>query len=172
MRNISEKVKLTNTAQKDIKEILKMRKTKMILQFTGYRDFSDDKIYKNEEGIFFSKDDYNDIIYIGKDPDNDPMGSVKTLSKYKDIDFVTVGDEDLPTEAERFNYMMLGRLESDCKYYLGYGNRYKHHLYYHDEQKHIDEMKKLYNSFSDDKKPEWLTWEQILNYKELMVDDL
>lgn len=85
------------------------------------------------------------------------------------LTFTEQGDENLPTESERFDYMMLSRLESDCKYYLGYGNRYKHHLYYHDEQKHIDEMKKLYNKFPADKKPEWLTWSQILEYEKLMM---
>ena len=28
-----------------------------------------------------------------------------------------------------FNYMMLSRLQLDCKYYLGYGNRNKKHLW-------------------------------------------
>ena len=70
----------------------------------------------------------------------------------------------------RFDYMMLSRLESDCKYYLGYGGRYKGHLYYKEEQKHINEMKKLYNSFPDDKKPEWLTMNQVLEYEKMMVE--
>ncbi len=142
------------------------------LKFTGHRDFSGDKVYQDAEGIYFSKDDYNDIIYIGKYIDNDPYGSVKTLNKYKDVEFITTGDENLPTEAERFDYMMLSRLESDCKYYLGYGNRYTEHLYYKDEQRHIDEMKKLYNSFPEDQKPEWLTWEQILNYEKAMIKEV
>jgi NAD(P)H-flavin reductase len=64
---------------------------------------------------------------------------------------------------------MLSRLESDCKYYLGYGNRYKKHLYYLDEQEHIDEMKKLYNSFPDDEKPQWISYDKILEYEKLMV---
>jgi hypothetical protein len=37
------------------------------------------------------------------------------------------------------------------------------------EQEHIDAMKKLYNSFPADQKPEWLTWEQILEYEKEMV---
>ena len=141
---------------------------KMVLQFTGHRDFSGDKMYQNEDGLYFSKDDYGDIIYIGKEPDNDPWGSVKTLDKYKDIEFITTGDENLPTELKRLDYMMLSRLEADCKYYLGYGGRYTGHLYYKDEQKHIDEMKKLHNSFQDNKKPEWLTMNQILEYEKKM----
>jgi len=75
----------------------------------------------------------------------------------------------IQNEALKFNYQMLNRLQSDCKYYLGYGNRCKKHLYYNTEQEHIDAMKKLYNSFPADQKPEWLTWEQILEYEKEMV---
>ena len=114
---------------------------KLILEYTGMRDFSDNKVYKDDEGIYFSKDDYNDIIYIGKDIDNDPWGSIKNIEKYKDTEAITVGDENLPTEAERFNYMMLGRLQTDCDYYLGYGNRFAGHLWAGNEQNQIDKMK-------------------------------
>ena len=31
------------------------------------------------------------------------------------------------------------------------------------------QMKKLYNSFAEDQKPEWLTWDNILHYEKLMV---
>lgn len=142
---------------------------KLILEYTGTRDFSDNKVYKDKEGIYFAKDDYNDIIYIGKNIDNDPWGSIKNIPKYKDLEVITTGDEDLPTEAERFNYMMLSRLESDCKYYLGNGNRFKGHLWAGDEERQIEEMKKIYNKFAEDKKPEWLTWEQILEYERQMT---
>lgn len=67
-----------------------------------------------------------------------------------------------------FTYMMLGRLESDCKYYLGNGNRYAPHLWALDEVKQIEEMKKLYNSLPNDQKPEWLTMEQIEQYEKEM----
>lgn len=32
-------------------------------------------------------------------------------------------------------------------------------------------MKKLYNSFPEDRKPEWLTFEQILEYEKLMTSN-
>ena len=142
---------------------------KLILKYVGFRDFSGDKVYQDDKGIYYSKNDYNDIIYIGKDPDNDPYGSIKNIVKYKDIEVITVGDENEPTKAERFNYMMLGRLKSDCKYYLGNGNRYAKHLWAGNEKKQIEEMKRIYNSFTDDKKPKWLTWESILEYEKQMI---
>lgn len=64
---------------------------------------------------------------------------------------------------DRLNYMLLGRLKSDCEYYLGYGGRNaKHSLLAHDEQAQIDKMRELYDSLPT--KTEWLTREQIDEY--------
>ena len=64
---------------------------------------------------------------------------------------------------DRFNYMMLDRLKSDCEYYLVNGGRNaKHSLWTHDEQAQIDKMRELYDSLTI--KPEWLTMEQIDEY--------
>ena len=63
----------------------------------------------------------------------------------------------------RFNYMMLDRLKSDCEYYLVNGGRNaKQSLWAQDEQKQIDKMRELYDSLKI--KPEWLTKEQINEY--------
>ena len=53
----------------------------------------------------------------------------------------------------------------DCNYYLGNGNRYKNHLWSKDENEQIKNMLLLWNSFKEDEKPEWLTYEDILNYE-------
>ena len=70
-----------------------------------------------------------------------------------------------------FNYMMLDRLQSDCEYYLNYGNRNKKVLWALEEKEQIEEMKKLYNSFLEDLKPEWLTYDKILEYEKLMINN-
>lgn len=70
-----------------------------------------------------------------------------------------------------FNYMFLGRLKQDCKYYLGNGNRNKKHLYFQNEKEHITEMKKLHNTFAADKKPQWLQYEEILEYEKSMIEN-
>ena len=75
-------------------------------------------------------------------------------------------DED----TKSFNYSMLDRLKSDCDYFLGNGNGLLKHLYYKDVNKHIEEMKKIYNSFSEVEKPEWINMEDIDNYKEKMIE--
>ena len=64
---------------------------------------------------------------------------------------------------DRFNYMLLDRLKSDCEYYLGYGGvNAKHSLWAQDEQAQIDKMREIYDSLKI--KPKWLTMEQIDEY--------
>lgn len=68
------------------------------------------------------------------------------------------------------DYMMLDRYRNDCEYFLGYGNGYEGHLYFKDVNRHCDEMKKLYDSFHDKDKPEWITAEQIEQYRTDMLE--
>lgn len=80
--------------------------------------------------------------------------------------------EDIETELKSFNYMMLDRLRIDCDYFLGNGNGQLKHLYYKDVDKHIEKMKKIYNSFSEEEKPEWISLNDINNYKDKMTEML
>lgn len=69
-----------------------------------------------------------------------------------------------------YNYMLLDRLRSDCEYFLNYGNGYEPNLWAGDIDSQISKMKKLYNSFADDEKPEWITIEDINNYEKKMKE--
>lgn len=69
----------------------------------------------------------------------------------------------------QFNYMMLGRLKSDCEYFLNYGARNIKSLYYDSVEDHISKMKKLWNLFPEGTKPEWLSYEDIENYEFQMI---
>lgn len=66
-----------------------------------------------------------------------------------------------------YKYMLLGRMVSDCTYYLGNGFRNKKHLWWKDEKKQIKAMKELYNSLAI--KPEWVRWEDILRLEKEML---
>mgnify|MGYP003623490819 CR=1 FL=1 len=70
---------------------------------------------------------------------------------------------------DEFRYMLLGRLKTDCEYYLGNGNRRNKHLWAPNENRQIRMMKELHNSFPDDAKPEWLTMDEILEYERKMI---
>jgi hypothetical protein len=73
---------------------------------------------------------------------------------------------------DKFNYMMLDRLKSDCDYFLGYGNRDERSLWAGNVNDQIAEMKKLWNNLPKSKKPEWLTMEDILEYERKMKKNM
>lgn len=72
-------------------------------------------------------------------------------------------------EDEKFRYMMLSRLQSDCEYFLNYGRGSLNILYYDTIEEHIERMKELWNSFPKNKKPEWLSYEEIEDYEKRML---
>ena len=69
-----------------------------------------------------------------------------------------------------YRYQLLSRMKSDCDYYLGYGGRSANHLWAGNEADQIEAMKYIWNSFPDEDKPEWLTWEEILEYERKMCN--
>lgn len=72
-----------------------------------------------------------------------------------------------PEEQANFDYQLLGRLQMDCKYYLGNGGRAKKHLWAQDEVEQIQKMKELYAGLPV--KPEWITLEEIEQYEAAMT---
>lgn len=70
-------------------------------------------------------------------------------------------------EAQKKEYMMLSRLEMDCKFYLGCGMRDAGYaLYWEDERRQIEEMLRIYGRIVV--KPEWLSVRGILRYAKQM----
>ncbi len=72
---------------------------------------------------------------------------------------------------DKFRYMLLNRMQCDCEFYLGYGNRNADHLWAANEVEQIVLMKELWNSFPQNEKPQWLSWEQILDFEKEMCPD-
>ncbi len=54
---------------------------------------------------------------------------------------------------------------------LATGGRNARELWAGDEQLQIEYMVALYNSFDEDSKPQWLTLDEIYEFKELMCDN-
>lgn len=67
---------------------------------------------------------------------------------------------------ETFKFQLLGRLKSDCDYFLGEGRGCEKNLWGKTIGEHTATMLELWDALSE--KPEWLTKEQILDYKEKM----
>ena len=146
-----------------------MRKI-MTMEFLMDDDWSNGIWKCIETGVIYKdmSPSYNgkpELYSCGNEIDGDPCYPLDTAN----IELKFKEREPQPTPEEKFNYMLLGRLQSDCEYYLGNGNRNSKQLWALNETDHIEEMKKLYNKFADDKKPEWLTMDQILEYEKQML---
>lgn len=68
-----------------------------------------------------------------------------------------------------FRYQLLGRMQSDCEYYLHYGNRNAKRLWAGSERLQIELMTELHKSFKEDEKPQWLSMEEIIAYGRKML---
>lgn len=111
------------------------------MEFLGEDDWNND-VYKCIETEILYKNG-NDSMFVtpelyscGNSFDGD-MGF--PINSNLEIHFIGIPVRS--TEEQKFSYMMLGRLQSDCEYYLGYGNRYAKHLWAGDEQDQIKSMK-------------------------------
>lgn len=51
----------------------------------------------------------------------------------------------------KFRYMLLGRLQADCEYYLGFGNKSSRRLWAGSEKAQIEYMTKIHDSFEKTK---------------------
>jgi hypothetical protein len=71
-----------------------------------------------------------------------------------------------------FRYSMLSRLKQDCDYYLSYGNRSINHLWAQNEREQIANMVALWKTFEPEDKPEWLTWDELVQYAHEMGVDI
>lgn len=79
--------------------------------------------------------------------------------------YLNIVSEDNHFENE---YRLLDRLKSDCKYFLGHGNRCEKWLWAGDVDSQIKKMKELWEMVPE--KPEWLSFDEILEYEKAMKD--
>ncbi len=125
------------------------------------------KEYKPDASIYGVDEATGDDMRPGKPVLTVPEGwepkPIWVENKYLDVILEKYG-LDKPSSPE-FCYQMLSRLKSDCNYYLGNGNRFAGHLWAGNERDHITLMKAMWEKFTDDAKPEWLTYKDLLEYE-------
>jgi hypothetical protein len=66
-----------------------------------------------------------------------------------------------------FDYMLLGRLQQDCDYFLNFGSRSEKHLWAGNVPDQIAKMREIYNTLPV--KPEWITLDKIAEYETAML---
>ena len=138
------------------------------LTYIGPADFGGD-IYQDQNGRYFQdveSDPKNPTFYtMAGGIDGEPANYIGDGATVE-----LINPPNHPTSEERFNYMMLSRLQADCEYFLGNGGRNSSRLWAGNVFDQINEMLKIYNWFDDDKKPDWITPEVIYNYEIAMTN--
>ena len=138
------------------------------------KDSWDRPLYKDENGNYYKDIEMLDLGETPKAlciscPPTDPEGEPYCLVRNFEI-------INPPTDLEvreakfRYQYMLLSRLQHDCKYFLGYGNRRESVLWAGNVADQIAKMKELWQVFPDDLKPEWCTMQDIEKYEKLMTE--
>lgn len=84
--------------------------------------------------------------------------------------FGNVATDLVGSDAE-FRYRLLSRCIQDCKYFLGCGSRFSKYLWGCCVENHIQAMRILWDSFSDDEKPEWTSLEEIERFSKKMLEE-
>ena len=147
----------------------------MKLEYIGKDDWGK-HTYKDENGRYWKDEMPHQDIHISlysvipNAYDGEPAYSLDQVCGDKEIEIEFVNERVVDSPYMR-DYMLLGRLRSDCDYYLGNGNRYTNHLWAKNEEDQIENMKELWNGFTEKEKPEWLTMEQIHQYENEMVKE-
>lgn len=68
---------------------------------------------------------------------------------------------------KKYRYMLLDRMRSDCEYYLN-GHKSVNHLWGKTEEEQIDYMLFIWDLFTENEKPQWLSREQIIEFGKRM----
>ena len=130
------------------------------------------KVLDKDHNIFTDDSIYDVVEVLTGISDIDKMPK-ELLNRIRNIvekdRYRKVKKED-KNDRKEFNYMLLDRLKQDCEYFLGNGNGNADTLWAKDIDEQIAKMKELYNSFTDDQKPEWITMEDIDNYEKKMKE--
>lgn len=125
-------------------------------------------LYKDKNGNYYvdchdePKDSGISVVYrlspkneIDGEPDKMIECEVKILNP--------LSEREKRMKAFKFDYMMLDRMRVDCEYYKSAEHFNSSHASTIRET--IEEMKRIWNKFPKDLKPNWITYEQILGYE-------
>lgn len=128
-----------------------------------------DKIEKLKEKGYTQEEIEEELKDEKFDEDFDWEEKEEVKEEFDKDDKTPVYDEDdKPTEGlldhdDKYKYALLDRLRSDAEYYLN--AKVDKYLWSGNPEQHIIDMRALYNSFDDNKKPEWLSEEKINEYE-------
>ena len=123
-----------------------------------------------EVGWVDSVEDYKDYSTLASVLDDfgieDVINYLSEENREEWLDFNGIHKDEYhvsdSTNNDEYYIRLLGRLQSDCDYYLGNGGRATKHLWANDEESQIKKMVELWEKL--DGETEWLTWDDLEDY--------
>lgn len=145
---------LVKENDKAIEDLQKFYDTKIY----PFKDISyDERTEEQQENFSFFSDWHKDIYYHRPHDEQ----SNECFKKHEEIE-----------KSHEDDYRLLGRLQEDCKYFLGGGNAHEKYLWGQTVEGHIEAMQKTYDKLPEGYKPAWLSQEQIGDYGKQMTEAL
>lgn len=138
------------------------------LKLTRVGEHMDGNLYKDENGMYYV-DQYQEpipdtpsVVYKlspATEPDGEPCWPI--TCKIEILNPFT--EKEKRMRWFRHDYMMLDRMRTDCEYYDSAEHYNRAHC--STIKQTIESMKEIWKKFPEDLKPEWLSWEKILEYE-------
>lgn len=113
-------------------------------------------------------DDEDDMLENVNNKTFGESTSTDSLVTEDDTDSIII-DDSILKHSDEFKYQLLGRMQTDCNYFLGAGNHAEKFLWAGNVPEQIAYMRAIYNSFPDNKKPEWISLADIDEYEKKML---
>lgn len=141
----------------------------MKVKYVGFGGYMEVPCYEDENGkLYFDENDGKNGLDLYTGAYRDECDEICGEPCNRVTESVEC-DDPFVRHPREMDYMLLDRMKSDCNYFLGNGNGYEGYLWGGSVEVICDEMEKLWNSFADNEKPEWLMLEQIHEYREKML---
>lgn len=149
------------------KRIWKGRLNNMKVKYVGFGGYMEVPCYEDENGkLYFDENNGSNGLALYTGAYREEWGEICGEPNTRVTEEV-VCDEPFVRHPREKDYMLLGRMRSDCDYFLGNGNGYEGHLWGGSVEKICDEMERIWDSLEE--KPEWLSFEQIKKYRVKMM---
>ena len=140
---------------------------KLVLKRVGEHRM-EGNLYKDSKGYYYvdchnePKNDGISVVYR-LSPATDSEGEPDKMIECHIVIANPLSEREEREKAFKFDYMMLSRMQADCKYY----NSAAHFNNAHAStiRQTIDRMKEIWNKFPEDLKPEWISLEEIEGYE-------
>lgn len=147
------------------------KKEPITVTYVGRGGVFDTPCYMDQNGRYYFDENngYGTLdLYTGAWKDEE-CGEICGEPEYQ-VNCPVICEQPFVRSVYEHEYRMLSRWKMDCEYFLGAGNGYEPHLYFGSVEKICDAMEETWNKLPADEKPEWLTMEQIQEYRKAMLE--